>query len=413
MISSDRSVTPEKREGKLNSFQRIDFLNDQQAKLYDEFQSFVSQEVEPHAGVWDQQQAVPASVISLMAARGYLGSALPEKFDGKDWDCVTFGLLNEAFGRGMSSLTDLITVQAMVSMTLLRWGTEEQKSRWLPPLAKGELIGAYAMTEPNTGSDLQNLTTEFKKSGVAQLTLNGTKRWISFGQDAGLLLVFGKLENKPVACLVPTDVQGILIEPINELMGFRAARLAQIKFNKVKVAASNIIGKPGFALSHIAPIGLHHGRISTACSALGLLRGCCEQSLTRVTKRQVAGVNIGELGMIQSMIVRMGTDLEAGRLLCLNACVAEDQHRPESFTKVMMAKYFVTKAVVRAASDAVQIHGAAGCHESSPVARYYRDAKIMEIIEGTTQIHEQLLSRTFIEAAPREKPHENNFVKDA
>lgn len=399
MISNDRSpeipaVAPDQPD-------RIDFLNGRQRELYAEFREFVSLHIEPLAGEWDRKQIVPENVISALGGRGYLGGTLPKKFGGQGWDCVTFGLLNEAFGRGMSALTDLITVQAMVSMTLLRWGTDEQKARWIPPLAKGEIIGSYALTEPGGGSDLQNLKTEFKRNNEANLTVHGSKRWISFGQDAGFFLVFGKLENKSVACLVPADAAGVEVEPINDLMGFRAARLAQINFHDVPISAKNIIGKPGFALSHVAPMGLHYGRISTACSALGLLRGCFVESIARAAHRRVADGNVGDLGMIQSMIAMMGTNLEAGRLLCLDACAAEDQHRPETFTKAMMAKYFVSKAVGQAASDAVQIHGASGCHESSPVARFYRDAKIMEIIEGTTQIHEHLLGRSFIESAPK------------
>ncbi len=375
-------------------------LNDKQRERYAEFTAFVSKHVEPHARDWDRNQRVPAAAISSIAAAGYLGCTLPEKFGGMACDCVTFGLLNEAFGRGMSSLTDLLTVQAMVSMTLLRWGTDQQKERWLRSLAKGEVIGAFALTEPGAGSDLTNLKTEFtQRDGV--LTVNGVKRWISFGQNADVFLVFGKLENAPLACLVERHAPGVQVTPIDDLMGFRAAGLAQIDFHQVEVSPDNVVGKPGFGFSHIAPIGLHYGRISTACSALGLLRACFEESVSRAATRELAQGKVGNLGVIQSMIAKMGTELEAGRLLCLSACAAEDDREPDAFAKALMAKFFVSKAVVRAASDAVQIHGASGCHEASPVARYYRDAKVMEIIEGTTQVHEQLLGRSFIEAAPK------------
>jgi alkylation response protein AidB-like acyl-CoA dehydrogenase len=256
------------------------------------------------------------------------------------------------------------------------------------------------MTEPGAGSAIQSLATEFTQKSEGQpLILNGSKKWISCAQFADLFLVFGMLGQRSVACLVPRDAPGLRIEPIDELMGFRGAGLAQLHFQDVEVPAANLVGKPGFALSHVAPVGLHYGRISTACSALGLLRGCFEESAAYAARRKIGDQSVGDLGMIQSLVARMGTDLEAGTLLCDNACRAEDARLPEAFEKTLMAKYFTSRAAVSAASDAVQIMGAAGCHGASPVSRYYRDAKIMEIIEGTTQIHENLLGKMFVARA--------------
>jgi alkylation response protein AidB-like acyl-CoA dehydrogenase len=288
----------------------------------------------------------------------------------------------------------------MVSMSLLKWGTKEQKATWLPLLAKGEMIGAFALTEPGAGSDIQSLSTAFAPDGD-RLILNGAKKWISCGQFAAVFLVFGKLGPLPVACLVPRDAPGVEIEPIDDLMGFRAAGLAAIRFDGVKVSSANLVGKPGFALSHVAPVGLQYGRISTACSALGLLRGCVEESVAYAARRRIGERSVGELGMIRSLIAGMGTDLEAARLLCHDACRAQDEHLPEAFERALIAKYFTARAAVKAASDAVQIIGASGCHGSSPVSRFYRDAKIMEIIEGTTQIHEDLLGGIFVDRGRR------------
>jgi alkylation response protein AidB-like acyl-CoA dehydrogenase len=373
-------------------------LTDQQKARREDFKAFVTLNVEPFAKQWDREQRIPDSVISLMAKSGYLGCSLPPHYGGQGWDIVTFGLLNEAFGRGSSALTGVLTVQAMVSMALLKWGTKEQKGKWLPPLARGEMIGAIALTEPGAGSDLQSLATGLTPEGD-HFILNGSKRWISCAQIAAVFLVFGKLGQSSVACLVPRDSPGLRIEPIDDLMGFRAGGLAEITFNHVEVPSANLVGKPGFALSHVAPVGLHYGRISTACSALGLLRGCFEESIAHAAMRKIGDKTVGEMGMIRSLIARMGTDLEAGSLLCHNACRAEDEHLPEVFEKTLMAKYFTSRAAVRAASDAVQIRGASGCHGSSPVSRYYRDAKIMEIIEGTTQIHEEILGKMFVDRA--------------
>src|SRR5437764_3708672 len=362
-------------------------LTDSQKSKHEEFKSFVALNVEPFAEQWDRDQRIPDSAISKLAQSGYLGCSLPPDYGGQGWDVVTFGLLNEAFGRALSALTGVLTVQAMVSMALLKWGTVEQKRKWLPPLAKGKMIGAFALTEPGAGSATQSLATEFTRNNEGDhLLLNGSKKWISCAQFAAVFLVFGTLNQRSAACLVPRETPGLRIEPISDLMGFRAAGLAQLHFQDVQVPSANLVGKPGFALSHVAQVALHYGRISTACSALGLLRGCFEESIAHAAMRKIGDKTVGDMGMVRSLIARMGTDLEAASALCHTACRAEDDHRPEAFEKTLMAKYFTSRAVVRAASDAVQIQVSAGCHGFSAVSRYYRDAKMMEIIEGSTQI---------------------------
>ncbi len=382
------------------------FLSDQQQGRYAEFQEFAAKNVAPFAGEWDQAQQIPESAVAQLGRTGYLGATVPTEFGGKGWDTVTFGLLNEALGRCDSAFTGIVTVQSMISMALLKWGTAEQRTRWLPPLAHGELVGAFALTEPGVGSDLKSMTTEYRQSDRNDgLILNGEKKWITCGQIAGVFLVFGKLDEKPIACIVPRESAGFEIEPIKELLGFRAAGLAQLRFHDVAIPAANILGKPGFAFSHIAPVGLQYGRISTACSALGLLRGCFEESGDYAASRKVGGQRVGDFGMIQSLLAKMGTDLEAAKLLCWSACRAEDDHLPDAFTRTFIAKYFTSRAAVHAAADAVQIHGAAGCHESSPVARFYRGSKIMEIIEGTTQVHEHILAKGFVNDALQRHRH--------
>lgn len=369
---------------------------------YDEFKAFVALNVEPFAGQWDRDQRIPASVLSTMAGCGYLGCCVPQDYGGRGWNVGTFGLLNEALGRGSSALTDVLTCQSMVAMALLKWGTQTQKRQWLPRLAGGDMIAAFALTEPAAGSAVDSLTTEFVQHPARDvLVLNGRKKWISCGQFAAVFLVFGMMGQRSVACLVPRDASGVRVEPIDDLMGFRAAGLAELHFDDVELPPDNIVGKPGFALSHVAPIGLHYGRISTACSALGLLRGCVEESAAYAASRRIGDKTVGEFGMVRSLIARMGTDLEAARLLCREACRAEDDRLPEAYEKTLAAKYFTSRAVGRAAADAVQIRGASGCHASAAVSRYYRDAKIMEIIEGTTQIHEDLLGQIFVQRAGR------------
>ena len=380
-------------------------LTTEQRRRGGEFEAFAATHVAPHAAGWDVAQESPRSAIAALGRAGYLGAMLPTEQGGQGWDAVTFGLLNEALGRHDSAYTGFVTVHAMISMVLLKWGTAAQRRDWLPALARGEKIGAIALTEPAGGSDLQAMTTRFTRSGRGdELILSGEKKWISGGQLADVFLVFGKLEEKPVACLVSRESAGFEIEPTRNMLGFRAAGMARLRFHDVPVPETNIVGKPGFAFSHVAPLGLHFGRISTAWSALGLLRGCVEESAAYAATRGVGAQRIGDFGMIQSMLARMGADLAAANLLCWSASRAEDEHQPESFTQAMVAKYFASRAAVRAASDAIQIHGAAGCHESSPVARFFRSSKIMEMIEGTTQVHERILAQGFVaEAASRRR----------
>src|SRR6266850_6572635 len=197
-------------------------LTEQQEVRHKDFKAFVTLNVEPFAERWDREQRIPDAVISLLAKSGYLGCSLPPHYGGQGWDIVTFGLLNEAFGRGSSALTGVLTVQAMVSMVLLKWGTKEQKGQWLTALAKKGMIGAFALTEPGAGSDIQSLATGLTPSGD-HFILNGSKKWISCGQIASVFLVFGKLGQRSVACLVPRDSPGLRVEPIDNLMGFRAA----------------------------------------------------------------------------------------------------------------------------------------------------------------------------------------------
>lgn len=378
-------------------------LNAAQRAKQAEFREFVSRVVAPVADTCDLEGRIPDSVVEAYAKAGYLGISIPESYGGGGRDTVTWGLLNEATGWASASLTDLLTVQAMVAMTVLKWGSERQKQEWLPPLARGDVIGAFALTEPDGGSSLEQMATVFRKLPDGYV-LNGRKRWISYAQQAGLFLIVGQCEGLTMACLLPRDTEGLRVEPIRDMAGYRSAGLGEVVFEGVRVPADQVVGRPGFATSHVVPVGLQYGRISTANSALGLLRACFERSARYAGERKVGGRAIGELGMIRSKISQMGIDLEAGQALCHIAALAADERVPEAFEKALIAKRFTSVAAVRAASDAIQIHGAAGVRENSPLGRYYRDAKITEIIEGTTEVHDDILGKLFQDQARRVRP---------
>lgn len=375
-------------------------LSDAQHATHRDFKEFVCTHVEPFAETWDRNQRIPRAVLSQMGRAGHFGVAMPAAYAGQGGNTVAYGLLNEAFGRGSSSLADVITCQAMVSTTLLKWGTPAQRDRWIPGLAQGDVLAAFALTEPGAGSATQSLTTAcVVASGDGALVVNGGKKWISCADFADVFLVFGMVGPRSIAFLVPRDSPGLSIRTMDDMMGFRAAGVGELQLEDVFVPPENVVGAQGFGLSHVAAVGLHRGRLGTACSAAGLLRGCLEESAAYAATRTIGPQSLGDLGMIKSLIARIGTDAEAARLLCFSACQADDDQHPEAHKKAFMAKYFSSRAAVQAASDAVQIRGASGCHSASPVSRFYRDAKILEIIEGTTQIHEEVIGRLLVDGA--------------
>ena len=365
-----------------------------QREQYEQFICFANAEVVNQASIWEQEESIPRSVIEACANAGYLGFMLPREYGGLGGDHVAYGLLNEAIGGASVSLSGLLNVHTMFAQTLLKWGNAEQKQRWLPALASGQVLGVFALTEPGAGSDIQNITTRYTRSGDDVL-VTGTKKWITFAGAADLFLVFGKLDGEAVAAVIEKGAPGLQVKPIHHMLGFKAAHLAQLELDDCRIPARNLIGKPGFALSYIAPYALEYGRISVAFAALGLLRASLEICGKHALHRTTFGSHLIEHGTISELITNMGVDYEAAKLLCIEAVKAKDSHLPDATEKILIAKYFTSRAAACHASHAVQIMGAIGCNEDFPLARFYRDAKTMEIIEGSNQIHQFLLGKSF------------------
>lgn len=365
-----------------------------------DFQSFVAAHVEPYAHEWEINEGISQDVISHMKEAKYFGLTMPARYGGLEKDYVTYGLLNEAIGYASISLSGLLNVHTMVTETILKWGTEDQKNTILIELIKGQKIGALALTEPEAGSDLTMIQTEYTNKGDFVI-LNGHKKWITFGGLADVIIVFGKMDGKQVAYLIDKDTPGLTIKPIKGMLGFKASYLAELKFDHCIIPAKNMVGKPGFALSHLAPYALNFGRLSIAFASVGLIRACLSACSKYVNSRESFNSPLIQHGMISHMITEMGVDLEAARLLALQACQAKDRNKSDVFEKMMIAKYFASRAAVRHSSNAVQIMGAQGCNEAYAVARYYRDSKALEIVEGSTQIHEMILGPRFIRKGKR------------
>ncbi|HSU14484.1 acyl-CoA dehydrogenase family protein [Longimicrobium sp.] len=359
-----------------------------------EFAAFADAHVAPHAGAWDRAGITPPDAIRRLAESGWLGAVVPCEQGGAGMGWVTFGLLNEELGRACSSLRSLLTVHSMASYAVLRWGSRAQKERWLGPLARGEAIGAFALSEPNVGSDASAVETVATADGDGYV-LRGTKKWTTYGQIADVFLLFAKLEGKPVAFLLERGTPGFQTVPL-EIAGTRASMLAELRLDGCRVPREARLGGAGFGLA-IAVATLEVGRYSVACGSAGIVRACLDASLAYAATRQQFGAAIGEHQLVQRMLANMTADQRAAHSLCMRAGWLRDQVDPAAAHETFIAKYFASTAATRAALDAVQIHGANGLTDAYPVERYLRDSRVMEIIEGSTQIQQVAIARGELE----------------
>ncbi len=373
-------------------------LNAAQKAAQVKFREFVYQHITPTAAECDRLQETPIELIQTMVKEGYLGAMVPKQYGGEGMDALTWGLLCEEVGHESASLLSLLTVHTMVIQALIKWGSEELRNHWLPRLANGETIGGFGLTEIKTGSDARNTATVAVADGGGGgggdgYRLNGRKRWISFGQISNLFLILGQVEGQPTAFLVERERDGFSSEPISGMMGFRSAMLAELHMDDCWIPANNIMGRPGFGFSHVIGTALDQGRYCIAWGCLGLAKGCLDASLAYTAEREQFGVSIKEHQLIQEMIADMITQTQAARMLCYNAACLKEKGDPSLIMETSMAKYFASRAAVKIAGDAVQIHGANGCSDQYPVERYFRDAKIMEIIEGSNQMQQIIISK--------------------
>lgn len=366
-------------------------LTPEQQKKQSEFKTFVDREIVPLAAENDRSELIPPELIKKLAAEGYLGSMLSREYSSCSMDMVTIGILNEEIGRGCSSVRSLLTVHGMLALALQRWGTDEQKKVWLPKMVTGELIGAFGLTEPNVGSDAKSVETTAVLSGEEYI-LNGRKKWTTMGQIADLFLIFAQCDGKPTAFLVEKTRPGFSREPIQGLLGARASMIAVLHFEDCRIPQENLVGRVGTGLSHVALTALDYGRYTIAWGCVGLGQACLEESISYARKRKQFGAALRENQLIQKMITEMVVNVKAARLLCFQAGYLKDAGDPDSIMETWVAKYFASTMAPKVAGDAVQIHGANGCCRDYPVERYYRDAKINEIIEGTSQMHEVLIA---------------------
>ena len=353
----------------------------------EEFRSFARSVIAPRAAAFDRAAAVDDDVVDELAAAGYLGATISADFGGAGMDDVTYGLLCEEVGAACSSVRSLLTVQNMVGRGIARWGSPDQRAEWLSRLASGHALAAFCLTEPGTGSDAASVACSFEDDGD-DWAVTGHKRWVTFGRRAGVYLVIGRSDRGPVAALVPRDAPGLELRPVDGQLGLRAALLAEVVLTRCRVPKGHTVGTPGFGFSAVASTVLDHGRYSVAWGCVGIARACLEASASYASTRTQFGAELRDHQLVRRMITDMMVSTDAARLMCLQAGRLRDSSDPASITATMAAKYFAATILPRVTNDAVQIHGANGVDPAYGVERHFRDAKIMQIIEGTDQMHQ-------------------------
>ncbi len=348
---------------------------------------FVNEWLLPNADAWDQNGRIDDRVVAEMARMGILGANVPREFGGQALGSMSIYHLARELGRGCSSVRSLLTVHGMVCQSVARWGSEKLQNTWLSPLASGEVIGAFALSEPAAGSDVSAIaTTATRRNG--KIALNGQKRWITFGQRADVLLVFAKEPSGTSAFLVPTATAGVTVRPMHGMFGTRASEVAEIGFSDVEIDADCIVGRSGFGLAAVASTALELGRFTVAAGCVGILNAAVAEGVRYARQRESFGKRLIEHQLVAAQLSRMATDAAAADGLCERAAILRDEGHHDAVRATWMSKYFASTAAFRAASDLVQILAARGCENGATAQRLLRDAKIMEIIEGSTQLQE-------------------------
>lgn len=356
------------------------------------FNQFIEKCLHPQAKIFDKEQSIPRDFFYTLAQNGFLGAGIPKQFGGQQWDELTIGIMHESFAKELCSLANILTVLGMVSKSLLQFGSKAQKQIWLPRIATGETLAALALTESNIGSDLEHVETQLLDAGD-EFILKGSKKYITLGQIADLFLVLANCQGQLTTVLVEKDTSGLIITPMSNFLGLRSNMLAEIFFDNCRIPKTNLLGSIGIGFNCVIQTALDEGRYTTAYGCVGLGQACLDAALGYTQKRKQFDRRLDEHQLIQKMITEMVVQVKAARELCFYAGELRQQKNPAYIAETLIAKYAASKMAVFVSNYALQIFGAAGFEETYPVERYYRDAKVMEIIEGTSQMHEILISK--------------------
>ena len=373
-----------------------DFLTDEQRMIRDTARDFARAELAPHAGRWDREGWLPEEVLAKLGELGFLGMVVPEEWGGSFTDYVAYALAMEEISAGCAATGGIMSVHNSVGCgPILAWGTDAQKKEWLPDMAAGKKIGCFCLTEPQAGSEANNLKTRaVLKDG--QWVLNGTKQFVTNGKRAAVAIVFAvtdpDLGKKGLsAFIVPTNTPGFNVQRLEHKMGIRASDTCAIALQECAIPEANLLGPRGKGLA-IALSNLEGGRIGIASQALGIARAAFEAALAYAKERTQFGKKLIEHQSIANMLADMHTRINAARLLIHHAARMRSEGIP-CLSEASQAKLFTSELAEEVCSKAIQVHGGYGYLEDYPVERHYRDARITQIYEGTSEIQRLLIAR--------------------
>ena len=374
---------------------------------------FVDKEIMPYIQEWDAKQHFETGLLTKLADLGLMGVCIPEKYGGQGMDYNTLAIVCEELERGDTAFRTAVSVHTgLNSLTLLQWGDEFQKEKYLIPQAKGEKIGAFGLTEPNAGSDVAAIQTRAVRDGDHYI-LNGSKTWISLCDVADHFLIFAKTDpdkgHRGITCfIVERTFPGVTTRGFKDKLGIRAGNTGEVILEDVRVPAENRLGEEGEGFK-IAMSALDNGRFTVAAGAVGLTQACIEASVKYAKERETFGKPIGRHQLVQQMIAKMVAGYEASRLLVYRVGWMKNRGMRNT-REVSLAKWFACDVAFQSAVDAVQIHGANGYSHEFPVERYLRNAKAPVIYEGTREIH-QIMQGEYALGYRKDKPLRRNLPK--
>ncbi|MFD1658465.1 acyl-CoA dehydrogenase family protein [Streptomyces caeni] len=372
-------------------------LSEEQAAVRRLAEDFVNREIAPHVVTWDRAEEVDRSIVKKLGEVGFLGLTIDERYGGSGGDHLAYCLVTEELGRGDSSVRGIVSVSlGLVAKTIAHWGSEEQKRRWLPGLTSGEYVGCFGLTEPGTGSDAGNLTTRAVRDGGGGYVINGAKTFITNGTWADVVLLFARSTDAPghkgvSAFLVPADTPGLTRRAIHGKLGLRGQATAELVLEDVRVPASAMLGPEGKGFS-VAMSALAKGRMSVAAGCVGIARAALDAAVRYAGEREQFGGPIARHQLVQELISDIAVDVDAARLLTWRVADLIDRGLPFA-VESSKAKLFASEAAVRAANNALQVFGGYGYIDEYPAGKLLRDARVMTLYEGTSQIQKLLIGR--------------------
>ncbi|MEJ8634013.1 acyl-CoA dehydrogenase family protein [Streptomyces sp. MS2.AVA.5] len=371
-------------------------LSEEQAAVRQLAEDFVARDVTPYAAEWDRAESVDRSIVKKLGSLGFLGLTVDEEYGGSGGDHFAYCLVTEELGRGDSSVRGIVSVSlGLVAKTIAAWGDEEQKRRWLPGLTSGDALGCFGLTEPGTGSDAGNLTTRAVRDGD-DWVVSGSKMFITNGTWADVVLLFARTNDTPghrgvSAFLVPTDSPGLTRHTVHGKLGLRGQATAELVLDAVRVPGDALLGPEGKGFS-IAMSALAKGRMSVAAGCVGIGQAALDAAVAYAGEREQFGKPIASYQLVQELISDIAVDVMAARMLTWRVADLVDRGR-DFATAASQAKLFASEAAVRAANNALQVYGGYGYIDEYPVGKLVRDARVMTLYEGTSQIQKLIIGR--------------------